>query len=1154
MNYYTIRRKMLAKKIESFIFLSFFCSFFTVLKADLHFPYVQTKKFTVTLNNVTVKEVVAYVEKNSEFVFFYKPSLINSLPKINVKVKEATITQLLDQTLSQVHLKYEIKDRQIILKKADNTIENSRKQGRRKLQGIVKDEEGLPIIGASIQLKGTGTGTITDINGQFNIPVSGKDAVIVISYVGFVTQEIKIANQSSITVKLKEDQKALSEVVVIGYGAIGKKDVTGSVSSIDMDDLSKAPVFAYDQALAGRVAGVQVSSMEDGQPGSAMNIVIRGQGSVTQNTAPLYVIDGIPTESDENATLGPDDIESITVLKDASETAIYGARGANGVIVIETKKGKVGKPVIEVKSSFGFENVYKTMDMMSPYEFVNYQLELDPSLSSVYLRDDRDLDYYKSASGRDWQNHIFKTGWVNMHSLSLRGGTEKTRYSISGSYTGNKAIIVNTGYKRIQGRINLDQHINKRIRTGIKLNFANQKDYGLVAGKTESSSSSSVNGNLLYSVWAYRPVTGSDDLNLEDELADMEAYDPDNSETFIINPVVNAKNVLRQKTVNSLNASGYITCDLPLDIQLKVTGGINYQIARNDQFYNSQTFRGTPIRRNNTDGINGGVSYAEQTSWVNENTLTWKKLVKRMHYLNVVGGFSMSGRDVSAYGFRATNLPNEALGLNGLSKGTPKSTNSSASNNTLASFMGRINYRLLSKYYLTLTMRADGSSKFADGNKWGYFPSGALAWQLGREKFMKKLTFLSDAKLRVSYGITGNNRVGDFSYRSSAQYNNSYYYPFDNQLSPGISLNIGNEKLKWELVKQWDFGVDISLLKERINFVADYYIKTTEDMLLNSNIPNTSGFAKAYMNIGSIENRGLELSLNTLNIKTRNFMWETSFNISFNHNKILSLADGEESRFSNLSFYNSRISNSPMYIAKVGGPAAMFYGLVWDGNYQYEDFDLVNGVYMLKDNVTTNGDPRNTIQPGDIKYKDLNEDRVVDDNDKTVIGDPMPKHTGGFSNVFTYKGFSLNVFFQWSYGGDLMNANRYVFEGNPLKTKMINQFASYNDRWTPENPTNKMYRTGGEGPLVMSSRTIEDGSYLRLKTLALSYTLPKKFTRKFGVDRIALNASAQNLFTWTKYSGMDPEVSVNNSVLTPGFDFSAYPHSRRFMFGINLTL
>ena len=1026
-------------------------------------------------------------------------------------------------------------------------------QNTRSIQGVVKDDAGLPVIGAAVLLKGTGTGTTTDANGRFKITVSGNSPVLQVSCISYVTEEIKIGKESSVTVTLKEDSEVLSEVVVIGYGTVNKKDVTGSIALVDMGDLSKAPVLAYDQALSGRIAGVQVSSMEDGQPGSAMNIVIRGQGSVTQNTAPLYVIDGIPTESDENATLGPDDIASISVLKDASETAIYGARGANGVIVIETKKGKIGKPVIEVKSSVGFDNVYKTMELMSPYEFVKYQLELDSSASSIYLKDGKDLEYYKGVTGRDWQDYTFRTGMVNMHSISIRGGSQKTQYSVSGSYTDNQGIIVNTGYSRIQGRVNLDQQLNNIIRAGIKLNIANEKDYGLVAGRTESSSSSSVNGNLLYSVWAFRPVTGSDE-NMDDVIADIESYDPDNSATFIINPVVNAKNVLRQKNANTMNTSGYITCDLPWSIQLKVTGGLNYQLARNDAFYNTKTFRGTPLRRNNTDGVNGSISHYERLSWVNENTLTYKKFLKRGHYINVMGGFSVSGTGSSTYGFKAINLPDESIGLSGLSKGTPKSTTSTASNNTLASFMGRINYRLLSKYYFTLTMRADGSSKFPAGNKWGFFPSGAFAWRLGSEDFMKRLTFLSDAKLRVSYGVAGNNRVGNFSYLTAAQYNNSYYYPFDNELSPGMSLSIGNENLKWEKVKQFDLGADISLFKERVSIVADYYLKTTEDMLLNSNIPNTSGFSKAYMNIGSIENHGFELTLSTVNVRTRNFTWETNFNITFNRNKILALAEGEESRFSNLSFYNPRISNSPMYIAKIGNPAAMFYGLVWDGVYQYEDFDSEGGKYVLKDNIPTNGDPRNIIQPGDIKYKDLNEDGVVDDKDKTIIGNPMPKHTGGFSNVFNYKGLSLNIFFQWSYGGELMNANRYVFEGNPLNTRLINQFASYSDRWTPENPSNTMFRTGGAGPLALSSRIIEDGSYLRLKTLALSYTLPKQFTKKFGVNRLALNASAQNLFTWTGYSGLDPEVSVNNSVLTPGFDFSAYPHSRRFLFGTTITL
>ncbi|MCA4806959.1 TonB-dependent receptor [Myroides odoratimimus] len=1112
----------------------------------------KSQTYSLTINKESLKSLLTKVEQKTNYTFHYSNDILKTKKTYSFDFKNLTINQILNQITNQTNLIYKKNGNSISLK-TNNLIQSKTAKPLLTIKGRVIDKlSNDPLIGVSVIVKDTQTATFTDTEGNYTIEVP-SGGYIYTDYYGYVSEIKKATDQYNVNFFLQIDNMNLEEIVIVGYGEMQKKDVVGSIGIVDMQDINKAPVNAFDQALAGRIAGVQVSSMEDGQPGSAMNIVIRGQGSLTQSTQPLYVIDGVPLEDFDNSSLNPDDIASITILKDASETAIYGARGANGVIVIETKSGEIGKPVYDLKINTGIDKVYKKMDMMSPYEFVTYELERDPTLASTYISEDNGLDYYKNLEGVNWQDQLFDTGKANSANFSVRGGSENTKYSFSTSYLDNKAIIVNTGYKRHQARLRLDQKLSKNTRAGINVNYTNQTNYGQIAGRTASSNNTAINGYLLYSVWGYRPTTGinGSDEDLETELVDLEAYE--DSGVFTINPVINAKNVLRENIIKSLNASGYLTSELTNNLTLKITGSYNTQNGRSNQFYNSNTLRGTDLRANNTDGINGEVSNTEVINWVNENTLTFKQGFNKTHHINAVAGFTLSGRSTRTYGFRATNLPNEELGVDGLSQGVLRTSTTRSSSNTLASFLTRVNYRYLSNYYLSFTMRADGSSKFPKANKWGYFPSVGVAWRIGREDFVKNTNVISDAKIRASYGLTGNNRVSDFAYLSALNFNDLGSYSFNNTPYLGIDWELGNEHLKWETVKQLDFGLDLSLFNDRVNITADIYKKTTEDMLLNANIPSSSGYNKVYANIGSLENRGLELTLNTLNIKTKDFSWQTNFNIGFNQNKIRSLSEGELSRFSHISSFSQRMAEEPMYIAQVGGPAAMFYGLIWDGNYQFEDFDKKNGQYILKADRPTNGDSREKIQPGDIKYKDLNADGVVDANDKTIIGNPTPKHTGGFSNQFTYKGFSLNILFQWSYGAELLNANRIIFEGNPTRVKRLNQFASYANRWTPENPTNEMYRVNGEGPEVISSRTIEDASYLRLKTISLGYTLPKRVTKKLNLTHLGFSLAVQNLFTWTNYSGMDPEVAVHNSVLTPGFDFSAYPHARRIVFGVNLN-
>lgn len=468
------------------------------------------------------------------------------------------------------------------------------------------------------------------------------------------------------------------------------------------------------------------------------------------------------------------------------------------------------------------------------------------------------------------------------------------------------------------------------------------------------------------------------------------------------------------------------------------------------------------------------------------------------------------------------------------------------------SFLARVNYSYRSKYLFTFSMREDGSSKFAPGNRWGFFPSGAFAWRMNKEKFMRKLDWIDDAKLRLSYGVTGNNRVD--SYASYATLSYSDYYAHNNTPLEAITQStLGNRDLTWESTAQYNVGYDLRLFENRISFTVDIYRKITDNLLLNAKLPTTTGFASVYKNIGKIRNDGLELTLSTVNVRARNFLWTTDFNISFNKDKVLELAEGQETLLSTVS-YTGDFNSTYLYIAQQGGPVASFYGMVWDGVYGYDDFDVTSaGKYVLKNSVPTNGDARDSIQPGDIKYVDQNNDGVCNDADMVVIGRCAPIHTGGFNNTFAYRGLSLNVFFQWSYGNDIMNANRIMLEGN-YANKNINQFKSYVDHWTPENQSSMNFRPGGQGPKgVYSSRTIEDGSFLRLKTLSLSYTVPAKFTRKAKIENLTLSLAGQNLWTWTKYSGLDPEVSTKHSTLTPGFDYSAYARNRVYSLGLNVT-
>ena len=1026
---------------------------------------------------------------------------------------------------------------------------SSQKKAEIKISGAVIGKDNLPLAGATVTIKGTNQSTTTKQNGTYELVSKESSGIIVVTFVGYQSKEIPFSGGGIYNVSLEPVPDAMEEVVVIAYGTVKKQDLTGSVGLVDMDDLTKAPVASFTEALAGRVAGVQVST-NDGQPGSSQQIVIRGAGSLTQSNAPLYVIDGFPMEDFDASSLNPEDISSITVLKDASATALYGARAANGVIVVETKKGKVSKPIIDIKSTLGYQDIRKQLDVMDPYEFVKYQYELNPETTNrLYLTEGRTIDSYKEIPGINWQDHVFRTALNQNHNISIRGGVNGTRYSVSGSIFDQKGVIINSGFKRHQWRLSLDQDISKKIQMGVIANYANSTADGLpVSGGTNN-----VSDYLFYNTWGYRPVTGGDDNDLLSEIVDDDII---NANQIRVNPLLTAKNTYNKFIVKNISINAYATYKITKDLVLKVNAAKSEKNQRNEVFYNSQTSKGSPKNPVNSRGVNGRISFAEFNNWSNENTLTYNKTFHKVHKLNVLGGFSMSGSTRDNYGYSSQLLPNESLGMSGLDQGTPLSLTASTSKSTLMSFFSRINYGYKSRYLFTGTIRADGSSKFAPANRWGYFPSGAFAWNMTEENFLKSVSVLSTSKLRVSYGHTGNNRVGDFDYLPGLNMPANITASFNNGTpsSAVIFENLGNENLKWETTRQWDIGYDLGLFKDRVRVTVDLYRKTTFDLLLNAQLPYTTGFATAFKNIGKVRNEGLEFGFNTVNVKTSKFTWESSFNIAFNRSEVLELVEGQNKRFSS-ALFAAQYDNSPLWVAEIGKPISVFNGFVFDGVYQYEDFNSPNpGTYILKAEVPTNGNPRESIKPGDIKYKDLNNDGVVNTLDQTTIGRAIPLHVGGFNNNFSYKGFSLNLFFQWSYGNKIYNANRLLMDGNALMIANLNQFATYENRWTPENPSNEYFRTGGQGPLgYHSSRVLEDGSYLRLKTLSLSYHVPNNLIKRLYIKDLLLQASAQNLLTFTNYTGMDPEVSVRNSALTPGFDYSAYPQAQTIMFGVKAT-
>ncbi|MDM8324141.1 SusC/RagA family TonB-linked outer membrane protein [Bacteroides gallinaceum] len=1014
------------------------------------------------------------------------------------------------------------------------------------LNGVVLDEQDMPLIGATVAFSGKTGGTVTDMDGKFTLKVKVGDK-LTFSYIGYQTKTMTFKGQNNITVRLEPDNKLLDEVVVVGYGSMKRSDLTGSVASVRGEDLIGYQSSSVAGALAGQVAGVQITQT-DGTPGSGFNINIRGVGTLTGDASPLYIVDGF--QVDDIEYLSDADIESIEVLKDASSSAIYGARAANGVVLITTKQGTVSKPTVTYNGSATYRHISKKLDVLSPYEFVKLQGEINSQYLNTYYREGNDddgnpyryqtLDDYIGVEPVDWQDETFNPTWSQSHSVSLTGGTDQSKYAGTFSRYVEEGIFNNSGFDKTTFKLRFDQKLSK------SLSFNAQVNYSMTNRRGQGTSGDSGRFNMLAQILTARPTAG---LRMTNEEFLATAIDPELLESgeslAQVNPVMQTENVTNNRKAEMWSGNAAVKWEIIKGLTANVSGTYRTTNTRADVFYHD----GSKEAYRNGQSPYGQSQMTREVSWTNSNTLTWKQKIKK-HSYDVMLGHEIVFRGTEYLLGQSMDFPFDNLGNDNLGVGaTPSRVTSSRSDNKLLSFFARANYNYNDRYLLTATMRADGSTRFSAKNKWGYFPSFSAAWRISEENFMKGIDWISNMKLRFGWGLVGNDRISN--YLSLDLYETTKYGVGNQVVTVLTPKQLRNSNLKWEASSTVNLGLDLGFFDNRLNVTADFFIKNTKDLLLAQSLAHVTGFESQMQNIGKIQNKGIELSLTSSNIERKNFTWQTNFNISFIRNELKALADGVDAMYARSGFDSNFTAYD--YVAMVGESLGLIYGYEFDGIYQSDDFytSASTGELILKPGVTDNQRYTEGVEPGVVKYKDQDGDGVITTNDRTVIGNALPKWYGGITNTFNFYGVDFSFMFQFNYGNDVYNATRLFATQSRLGRK--NMLAEVADRWSPTNASNNVPKYDGYITNDVYSRFVEDGSFLRLKTMTLGYTFPREWTKKFKVSKLRVYAQAQNLFCITGYSGYDPEVSMAASnPMTPGLDWGAYPKSRIFTVGLDL--
>jgi len=1124
--------------------------------------YSQATKLTMKMENATIQDVFNEIENISEFRIAYNNSRLDATVAVNIDVKDQTVDKILDAILNEMHLSYEIVDRYIVITDKPTPAVSGKTQ-QKTVKGNVTNTQGEPLPGVTILIKGTTNGVVTDVNGNFLLAVSENDKTLVLSFVGMQTQEIEIGNQQDFSVVLKDELVGIDEVVVIGYGTVKKSDLTGSVSKIGGEEMQKVTAVSMETALQGRAAGVMVTQASSA-PGGGISVRIRGGNSIQGGNEPLYVIDGIPVYNNNNevnpgggqfnelrtapnalASLNPNDIESVEVLKDASATTIYGSRGANGVVLITTKRGKSEQSKVEFDAYYGVQNITKEFDVLNSSDLMRWANEGAVNNGQAIIFTDEQIANPKYDT--DWQKQILRENApTSNYQLTFSGGSKQVTYTVSGNYYNQDGIIRNSGFDRYSLRMNLDANLKKWLKIGESFSYART-----INDQAFEGGSGNANSSALFSALAYIPMlpvyneTTGNYSRREDGI--VPGYSPFNRR----NPVQLVNEIIDQ-TIGDRILGNFFVDISPLEgLTLHSSIGLDLDSRERDYYFS-----------NNKDPYNlkgsASIGNTRALSLVNTNMITYEKEIQK-HRFTATGVYELQKRTTQRSSIANSIFDNDITMFYDIAAGTQTGGPGVSSNYTewtMASYLGRINYIYNDKYLATVTARADGSSKFGKDNRWGFFPSAALAWKMGEEEFIKSLNVFSSLKLRLSAGKTGNQEIG--VNQAVTRYSRDKY-SFAGQEVNTYYPRVGNSALRWETTNQLDGGIDMGFFKERLNLTVDAYYKKTFDLLMTYNIPSELGYGSTTGNVGELENKGIEISVGGWIVDKHDFKWRSDFNFAANRNKVLDLGTSTSLRGAAMSYdYGAAFSSGNL--VKVGYPVGSFYGLLLDGIYRTQE-EVDNNTLKYSGGVVPD--------IGSARYKDISgpldengnytaPDGVIDINDRAVLGDPSPDFVFGWTNTISYKFLELYFFFQGVSGNEVLNLNRRdLFD--EIYNHNIGQ-ERFDNAWRPDNPDAKYPKANAKIGIVQripagvySDFFIEDGSYIRLKNIRLTANIPSKSLENKGITA-KVYLSGQNLFTITNYSGYNPEVNQQGqNNINQGIDMGSYPLAKSYMFGVNLT-
>ncbi|TVT40363.1 TonB-dependent receptor [Hymenobacter setariae] len=1092
-----------------------------------------------TAKSVPLKSLLKQWESEYHATIFYESEVVDN-KRVVAQPTAGSLAEKLAAVLPQVSLQFkELRDNYFVVTSRPEQAPSATAAATMAPQNVpvsgrVTDPKGEPLPGVTVLVKGTTTGTSTGPDGSFSLSVP-ENSTLVFSSVGFKTQELPITGATStIAIRLSDDQQALNEVVVVGYGTQTRQDLSTSVASVGSQALARQPVAGFDQALQGQAPGVQVAA-PSGAPGAGISVRVRGNASLNLNGSPLYVIDGVPVLPDYQQeisvgnqrlnplnSLNPNDIESIDVLKDGAAAAIYGVRAANGVVVITTKRGKVGQAQVGLSVYYGVQKLRKKLDVLNSQQFIQEynEIQTNAGLAPVSATDPR------LQSNTDWQDEVYRTASLQNYQLNVSGGTEKTRYYVAGGYFNQQGISQNSGFDRYNFKINLEQTVSERFRIGTNLNLSRTHTNGSVRSELALGNSGTVLGAL--SQIPNIPVRNADGTYGVNPLNQSD------------NPIGNLLETNNQAIVYQAIGNIYGEFDILKNLRVRSSLGIDFRTQNENQFI-SRNYPGTTNADASTRG-SARTASNQQVIWLNENTVTYTPNLGDKHHLTLLAGESMQASNrftsgAETRGFVSNAVPYLSSGATVV--GIPGSY---ADEWALLSVFGRANYDYDGKYLFSASLRGDGTSRFIDKYKFGYFPAVSAAWRISKESFFPQSGPVSDLKLRASFGANGNQEI--YTYQRFSRYTTSgvNYQGGGSAIVGGVTQSdIGNNDLRWETTYQYNAGVDFSMFDNRLTLTVDLYNKQTRDLLLAVPIPVSTGVGNLSVtqNIGKIQNRGLEIGLVTTNVQAQNngFGWTTNFNVSGNRNKILDLGTqvtGAGETSARNIIYGSSISQT-------GQPLGAFYGYVMQG--------LVQSNAEGQNLPTQNG---NRPVAGDVRFADLNGDGVINDQDRAIIGNPNPKAFAGVTNNFSYKGVELSVFFQGQFGNQIYNQTRQILES---QSDPLNQSTRVLNHWTATNTNTDIprpVRNDPQGNNRFSTRWLEDGSYVRLKNVTIAYNFPTSLSKRASIQNLRLYVTAQNLITWTDYLGYDPEVNADPYNQTGfGRDYGVYPQSRTFTVGLN---